>query len=87
MKFRIFHGGKPVINKKDFDTKYYDCMATFYTKREQPVILSCHKEQNLWKVQYGFSTLVFDTYTKAMEFCNARFYDKQGNKLSQRKDV
>ena len=87
MKFRIFHGGKPVFNKKDFDTPNYECIAAFYTKKEQPVTLCRHKENNIWKVQYGFSTLMFDSYAKAMDYCKSRFYDKSGKKLSKRKDV
>lgn len=87
MRFRIFHGGKPVFNKKDFETKDYECIAAFYTKKEQPVALSRHKTRNVWKVQYGFSTLIFDSYTKAMEYCQSHFYDKNGKKLSRRKGV
>ena len=57
MNFRIFHGGKPTFNKKDFDNKDYTGFAVFYTKKEKPVALMQHKTSNVWKVQYGFSTL------------------------------
>ena len=39
------------------------------------------------RVQYGFSTLIFDSYTKAMEYCKSHFYDKNGKKLFKRKGV
>ena len=87
MNYRIFHGGKPVFNRKDYDTKHYDCVSVFYTNKERPVLLSRHKTENRWKVQYNFSTVIFNSYADAMDFCKARFYDKNGDRLCDRKDV
>ena len=81
MKFRIFHGGKPTFNKKDFDNKDYTGVSVFYTKKDKPVALMQHKTRNVWKVQYGFSTLIFDSYTKAMDYCKSHFYDEKGKKI------
>ena len=52
MNFRIFHGGKPTFNKKDFDNKDYTGFAVFYTKKEKPVALMQHKTRYVWRVQY-----------------------------------
>ena len=87
MKFKVFHGGKPTFDKSDFDTKDYECVNTYYTKKDQPVTLSRHKTMDVWKVQYYYSTFIFKSYTEAVNFCEYRFYDKNGNKLNKRKGV
>ena len=40
-----------------------------------PVVVSQKQDKNfpIWKVQYGFSCLVFPTYEDAMDFCRDRF--------------
>ena len=35
-----------------------------------------------WRVQYGFSCVVFKTYEEAVRFCRERFYDLDGNPLN-----
>ena len=44
-------------------------------KSGMPVAVSqkMDKDFPIWKVQYGFSCLVFPTYEDAMDFCRGRF--------------
>ena len=77
MKFRIFHGGNPTFNKRDFDTKDYECLNMYYNKKELPVALSKHRTRNAWKVQFGFSTLIFDNYAEAVAYCESHFSKKR----------
>ena len=37
--------------------------------------------QYKWRVQYGFSCVVFKTYEEAVRFCRERFYDLDGKPL------
>lgn len=86
MNFKFFHGGTPVFNKRDFDTKDYECVNMYYTKKDLPVALSKHKTRNVWKVQYGFSTLIFDSYTEAIAYCESHFSNNRSN-CDKRKGV
>ena len=40
-----------------------------------PVVVSQKQDMDfpIWKVQYGFSCLVFPTYEDVMDFCRDRF--------------
>ena len=69
---------------RDFSTKDYTCVKLLLTKRGRPVaILESNDTKNWhWRVQYGFSTVVFPTYAEAMQFCRERFYELNGAPLN-----
>ena len=69
---------------RDFSTKDYTCVKLLLTKRGRPVaILESNDTKNWhWRVQYGFSTVVFSTYAEAMQFCRERFYELNGAPLN-----
>lgn len=69
---------------RDFSTKYYTCVKLLLTKRGRPVaILESNDTKNWnWRVQYGFSTVVFPTYAEAMQFSRERFYELNGVPLN-----
>lgn len=62
---------------RDFSTDDYTCIKLLLTKRGRPVaILESNDTKNWhWRVQYGFSTVVFPTYAEAMRFCRDRFFE------------
>ena len=81
MKLRFFYGMKPDIKDckvDDFSQKEYRCHALFQTRRGTPVLVSQHKELDIWKVQHGFSTIHFGTKEEAIAYCKGRFYDTDG---------
>lgn len=62
MKHRFFYGLKPSISNyspKDFSDKDYECSLLFQAKRGAPVVVSCHKRLDIWRVQSGFSAVFF----------------------------
>ena len=67
MTHRIFYG-------IDFKLTDYD-KKMFSRTGGLPVVVSQKQDKNfpIWKVQYGFSCLVFPTYEDAMDFCRDRF--------------
>lgn len=78
MKYRFFYGLKPSISNyipKDFSDKDYECSLLFQTKRGAPVVVSCHKSLDIWRVQNGFSTVFFGTKAEALAYCEVRFLD------------
>lgn len=81
MKLNFFYGKKLGIknfNPRDFSERAYDCHALFQNKRGMPVAVSRHKENDIWKVQDGFSTVFFGTKEEALAYCRSRFFDEDG---------
>ena len=81
MRFPVFYGTKPKLSVKDmdnFDRGDYKCRILLQTKRGAPVAISEHKDNGIWKVQHGFSTVVFATRAEAMAYCKDRFLDLDG---------
>jgi hypothetical protein len=84
MKLRFFYGLKPKLTQKDADTfsgKGYKCDLLLQNRAGHPVAVSYHKELDIWKVQHGFSTVVFGTYGEAMAYCKGRFFDLDGRSV------
>lgn len=78
MKHRFFYGIKPSINKlkaEDFSHGEYECTLLLQNKTGTPVTVSRHKGLDIWKVQYGFSTVFFGTKAEALAYCKGRFCD------------
>ena len=81
MKFRIFYDLKPKFAAKDADSFSrgdYKCRILMQTRRVAPVVISEHKDTGVWKVNHGFSTVVFDTKAEALAYCRGRFLDLDG---------
>ena len=83
MTHRIFYGSDFKLNdsdKKMFSGDGYECKALLQGKSGMPVAVSqkMDKDFPIWKVQYGFSCLVFPTYEDAMDFCKDRFTRLEG---------
>ena len=73
MKFKIFYGNKISFKNSDFNSDKYICKKTFKTKNGAPVVICRNKENDIWKVMYNSSEVVFATYEEALEFCKIRF--------------
>lgn len=78
-KYKFFyHTEMPKFSNSDkemFSQKGYECKAVMRDRKGRPVAVlkSTDKDLPVWKVQYGFSTVVFKTYEEAIAFCNGRF--------------
>lgn len=87
MIHRFIYQKKPVYTQADaamFSRGDFTCIRLFLTKNSKPVALSegNNKAQYKWRVQYGFSCVVFKTYQEAIDFCRERFYDLDGKPLN-----
>lgn len=81
MKHRFFYGTRPSVNSyspKDFSQKDYECGLVFQTTHGAPVVVSCHKSLDIWKVQNGLSSVFFGTKAEALAYCKGRFQDADG---------
>ena len=78
MIHRFIYQQKPVYTQADtalFSKGGFTCIRLYLTKKGKPVALSegnsaAHYK---WRVQYGFSCVVFKTYEEAVRFCRERF--------------
>ena len=80
---KIYYGTKPKFNdhdKKMFSRGNYECKEILQTRRGYPVVISQSKEKDcpIWKVEHGFSCVVFGTYAEALAYCKGRFCDLDG---------
>ena len=78
MTHRIFYGTDFKLtdsDKKMFSREGYECKDLLQGRAGLPVVVSQKQDKDfpIWKVQYGFSCLVFPTYEDAMDFCRDRF--------------
>ena len=78
MTHRIFYGTDFKLtdsDKKMFSREGYECKDLLQGRAGLPVVVSQKQDKDfpIWKVQYGFSCLVFSTYEDAMDFCRDRF--------------
>ena len=84
MKFHFFYGRSPKLSQQDkdaFSGNGYKCEFLLQNKKGQLVSISHNEAQNVWRVAYGFSTMYFDSYAKAMEYCNGRFFNLDGKQV------
>ena len=84
---RFIYQKKPVFTQADtamFARGDFTCVRLYLTKNGKPVALSedNSKDQYKWRVQYGFSCVVFKTYEEAIRFCRECFYDLDGQPLN-----
>ncbi len=78
MQHKIYYGTKPTFSSKDvscFSRGKYECKALMRNKGGQPVVISQCKDKDfpVWKVEYGYSCLIFLSFDDAMDFCSGRF--------------
>lgn len=76
MKFRFSYTQNadfPERNIKDYSHGKYECKQLMRTQKGLPVAVFHNTELDIWKVQYGFSTVFFGSYDEAIQFCNKRF--------------
>lgn len=86
MKHRIFYGSKPSFMDmplENFSRGKYQCKNLLQNSKGMPVIISQCQDEDfpIWKVEYGFSCLVFGSYEDAMNFCKGRFLDRKGRSI------
>ena len=62
-------------DKKMFSRKGYECKDLLQGRAGLPVVVSQKQDMDfpIWKVQYGFSCLVFPTYEDVMYLCRYIF--------------
>ena len=77
---KLFYGTKPRLTQKDremFSRNGNECKALFKTSTGEPVIISKAKDANYpaWRVEYGFSCIVFNSYDEALSFCKKRYQE------------
>ena len=78
MRHKIYYGAKPTFtdaDRKAFSRGGYECKALMKDRRGRPVVVSQSKDRAfpVWKVEYGFSCVLFGSYEEAMAFCHGRF--------------
>lgn len=76
MKFRFSYTQNadfPERNIKDYSHGKYECKQVMRTRKGLPVSVFHNTDLDIWKVQYGFSTVFFGSYDEAIRFCNKRF--------------
>lgn len=81
MKRRFYYGTQPTLSNRDkdsFSQGKYQCQVLLTTKKGQPVVISRHKDLDIWMVGYGFSTVYFGTKAEALAYCKGRFRDLDG---------
>ena len=81
MRFPVFFGTKPKLSIEDMDNfsrGKYQCRVLLQNKNGYPVVISEHKDTGVWKVNHGFSTVVFGTKAEALAYCKDRFLDLDG---------
>lgn len=86
MKYRIFYGTEPKFSDRDlqdFSRGSYECRRLLRNKHGQLAIISQCKDEDIpvWKVEYGFSCMVFGTFDEAMAFCRGKFTDLDGREV------
>ena len=78
---KVFYGTEPKLTAKDkrcFDRNGYRCTDLFTASDGSPVIVAGRDEDGIWKVQYGFSTIMFGTRKEALNYCRRRFPNAKG---------
>lgn len=78
MNHKFYYGNEPTFTEADrenFSRGSYECKALMKDHKGQPVAISRNTDPGfpVWKVEYGFSCVVFATYDEAMAFCKGRF--------------
>lgn len=86
MKYKVFYGAAPHLTDSDkamFSRKGYRCETLLQNHKGMPVAVSRSTDPGpaIWKVEYGFSCILFGTQDEAMAFCRERFLGLDGRPL------
>lgn len=78
MNHKFYYGSDPTFtdaDREDFSRGGYECKALMKDGKGQPVAISQNTDPDfpVWKVEYGYSCVIFATYDEAMAFCKGRF--------------
>ena len=78
MKYKFYYGEKPKFTDADLDnysSDSYECRDMMKDSKGKPVLIleNSQAKTPIWKVIYGFSTVVFSTYDEVKAFCKGRF--------------
>ena len=83
---KLYYGSKPAFTENDkklFSHGNYECKELLKTHAGNPVVISQSKHKNfpVWKVEHGYSCVVFNTYDEALAYCKGRFCTLDGRKV------
>lgn len=86
MRYKFFYGAEPKFSDGDlrnFSRGGYVCKKLLQNRNGQPVVISqsMNEAAPIWKVEYGFSCMVFATFDEVMAFCKGRFTDCNGGEV------
>ena len=86
MKYKVFYGGAHKITDTDrqmFTRGMFECRRLLQTAKGQPVGISQSTDPDfpVWKIEYGWSCLVFPSYEDAMAYCRGRFKSLDGKEV------
>ena len=89
MRHKIFYGAAPKFSDKDkamFFHNGYQCDTLLRNRKGAPVVTSHSTDQwpVIWKVEHGFSCVLFGTREEAMAYCEDRFLDLEGRPLTEK---
>ncbi len=80
---KLYYGSEPIFTENDkklFSRGNYECTKLLKTQKGNPVVISQSKCRDfpVWKVEHGFSCVVFNTYDEALAYCKGRFCTLDG---------
>lgn len=83
MRNRFYYGIDMKLTNADkqmFSHGNYTCKELFQTSTGMPVAILKHNDPEfpVWKITYGFSSLVFGSYELALEYCKGKFRTLDG---------
>lgn len=79
MRYKVFYGGRPKFtesDKKDFDRGSYVCQELMKTRTGALAVISRNTDPRypFWKVEHGYSCVVFADRGEAMQYCRDRHF-------------
>ena len=78
---KFFYGQEAkltAMDKRLFDRNGFICTDILTTDKGEPMIISGRHEDGTWKLQYGFSTILFSGRKEALNYCRKRFPGLKG---------
>lgn len=65
---------RPSVHPQDYSDARFEGIRCGYDRHKNPVIIMRSRQNDplRWKVVYGFSSVFFDSFKEALDFCNSR---------------